>query len=213
MIKLDENRPTGRVVLIITKKGRILEGMRLGENTFYIQLIDANDRLYTIAKAIGAVPESVLYERGACAGCGDQRAKVGVPHAAPFGDRAVVNRGESGLWWDVLRLLLGAECDHWPGTLEVGYRRSYRCSADHIPRRRQATSHNRCWQRAFNVRVLNQPRSRRISTNRRVVRCLHVDGLRSFAEERTILSRFLRDVPPLLVGPPNIATLFKRFVR
>ena len=43
--------PQYQQVLIITKKGRILEGMRLGENSFYIQLIDANDRLHTIAKA------------------------------------------------------------------------------------------------------------------------------------------------------------------
>ncbi len=43
--------PQYQQVLIITKKGRILEGMRLGENSFYIQFIDANDRLHTIAKA------------------------------------------------------------------------------------------------------------------------------------------------------------------
>ena len=38
-------------VIIVTRKGRLLEGIRLSENTFYIQLIDAYDRLHTMAKA------------------------------------------------------------------------------------------------------------------------------------------------------------------
>ena len=38
-------------VVLLTKGGRTLQGMRLSENTFYIQLIDERDRLYTIAKA------------------------------------------------------------------------------------------------------------------------------------------------------------------
>ena len=38
-------------LVIVTTKGRLLEGIRLSENTFYIQLIDAYDRLHTVAKA------------------------------------------------------------------------------------------------------------------------------------------------------------------
>ena len=38
-------------VVLVTKTGRILQGMRLSEDSFYIQLIDERDRLYTIAKA------------------------------------------------------------------------------------------------------------------------------------------------------------------
>ncbi len=43
--------PQYQQLLLFTKTGRTLEGMRLSENTFYIQIIDANDRLHTIAKA------------------------------------------------------------------------------------------------------------------------------------------------------------------
>ncbi len=38
-------------VVLVTKTGRVLQGMRLSEDSFYIQLIDERDRLYTIAKA------------------------------------------------------------------------------------------------------------------------------------------------------------------
>ncbi len=40
-----------RQVVLVTHAGRILQGMRLSENSFYIQLIDEHDRMYTIAKA------------------------------------------------------------------------------------------------------------------------------------------------------------------
>ncbi len=38
-------------VVLVASDGRILQGMRLSENSFYLQLIDEQDRLYTIAKA------------------------------------------------------------------------------------------------------------------------------------------------------------------
>ncbi len=38
-------------IIIVTRKRRLLEGIRLSENTFYIQFIDAYDRLHTVAKA------------------------------------------------------------------------------------------------------------------------------------------------------------------
>ena len=37
-------------VILVTKEGEVLQGMRLSENSFYIQLIDENERLHTIAK-------------------------------------------------------------------------------------------------------------------------------------------------------------------
>ena len=37
-------------VILVTKEGRPLQGMRLSENSFYIQLIDEHERLYTIPK-------------------------------------------------------------------------------------------------------------------------------------------------------------------
>ena len=38
-------------VVLVASDGRILQGMRLSENSFYLQLIDEQDRLYTVAKA------------------------------------------------------------------------------------------------------------------------------------------------------------------
>ncbi len=38
-------------VVLVASDGRILQGMRLSENSFYIQLIDEQDRLYTVTKA------------------------------------------------------------------------------------------------------------------------------------------------------------------
>ena len=42
--------PEYQRALIITNDGRVVEGMRLNENSYYIQLIDQRDQLWTIAK-------------------------------------------------------------------------------------------------------------------------------------------------------------------
>ena len=42
--------PQYQLATLVTEQGRVLQGLRLSENSFYVQLIDQNDRLHTIPK-------------------------------------------------------------------------------------------------------------------------------------------------------------------
>ena len=44
-------RPTNRPVRLVTRDGTIIQGRRLNEDTYSIQLVDANERLVSLDKA------------------------------------------------------------------------------------------------------------------------------------------------------------------